>query len=325
MTGRLTGYGGDPTPDPTRNFVQQSSTDSLSFFPSQLSPISHQIDSQGGNSGGPLIMEGTNTAVGIHTHGGCSNFLGSNHGTSIYHQALNQAIAATIGCAGLFLADGVSFQVTCSPTVYSAAPVAGRWNVAAVSGGSDWDIFREGTGSTLGGSACDFLISNGNLGTVPSISGEIRRFSGSSTARAQFASAQVLGLGQAFVDSWTQTRVLKVYQVAVPSGTPSLNVSVAGDATLSWQLYRPGTFGALWATRGTNMIISGQAGGPQTTVVPPVSGTYPGLFMKCSRGRLFGVARALGDRFGAPQGGRSTVCSALGRFCCPRASPAGGL
>jgi hypothetical protein len=39
---------------------------------------------KGGNSGSPVVHEETGLAIGIHTHGGCSNSGGANSGTKIY-------------------------------------------------------------------------------------------------------------------------------------------------------------------------------------------------------------------------------------------------
>ena len=38
---------------------------------------------QGGNSGSPVVHEETGEAIGVHTHGGCSETGGSNSGTRI--------------------------------------------------------------------------------------------------------------------------------------------------------------------------------------------------------------------------------------------------
>ena len=276
MTARLTGYGTDEIPDPTRNFVQQSSTDSLMFPSTLLGPINHDIDSTAGTSGGPLTQESTGIAVGINTQGGCDIILQSNHGTSIFKPALQQAITSVSGCNGTHLLDGASQLISCSPMVYSAGAVAAKWNIVAVSGTSDWDVYRENTGSVFGGSNCDFLIANGNLNQIPAISGELQRASGSGSAYAEHVSAQVLALGTTLVNTWTSTRVIRAFQFTVPAGVASLNLSVGGDQTLAWHLYRPDNgVGAQWQPRGTNLIASGMVGGSQATgIVPPTPGVY---------------------------------------------------
>lgn len=52
----------------------------------------YTADTQGGNSGSPVIDEATGEAVGIHTHGGCSSSGGNNNGTSFFNTALWNAI-----------------------------------------------------------------------------------------------------------------------------------------------------------------------------------------------------------------------------------------
>ena len=48
--------------------------------------IKHQVDTRGGNSGGPILIPNTDplSAIGIHTHGGCVTD-GANHGTNAEH------------------------------------------------------------------------------------------------------------------------------------------------------------------------------------------------------------------------------------------------
>ena len=54
--------------------------------------IRYTADTQGGNSGGPIIVPGGTVAVGIHTNGGCTATAGSNAGTSFRNAALWRAI-----------------------------------------------------------------------------------------------------------------------------------------------------------------------------------------------------------------------------------------
>ena len=51
--------------------------------------LRYTADTEGGNSGSPVIVEGGgNVAVGIHTNGGCTATGGSNAGTSFRNQGL---------------------------------------------------------------------------------------------------------------------------------------------------------------------------------------------------------------------------------------------
>src|SRR5690606_34407721 len=62
--------------------------------------LAYVSDTTGGNSGSPVILHGTDQAVGIHTHGGCSSSGGSNKGTSSLFSPLQQALGDPRGiCA----------------------------------------------------------------------------------------------------------------------------------------------------------------------------------------------------------------------------------
>lgn len=52
--------------------------------------LRYNADTEGGNSGSPVIDEATGAAIGIHTHGGCER--GGNQGTSFFNSELVNAI-----------------------------------------------------------------------------------------------------------------------------------------------------------------------------------------------------------------------------------------
>jgi hypothetical protein len=93
---RITGYGTDSTPL-TRNQTQQTHVGPYAgVFGTE---VSYTTDTEGGNSGSPIIFEGTDEAVGIHTHGGCIS-LGVNFGTSFGHAGLQNFLNNPTGvCA----------------------------------------------------------------------------------------------------------------------------------------------------------------------------------------------------------------------------------
>ena len=92
---RITGFGADFN-DPTRNFAQQTHVGPNAG--SSGTTMRYQTDTEGGNSGSPVIDEATGQAVGVHTHGGCSS--GNNSGTSTFHtnfwNALNPRVSVTL-------------------------------------------------------------------------------------------------------------------------------------------------------------------------------------------------------------------------------------
>lgn len=86
---RITGYGVDHGSD---NQTQQTHSGALvsDIISSRTSAtLEYRADSRGGNSEGPVIVEGNNnTAIGIHSHAGCNVSGGENHGTSFKHAEL---------------------------------------------------------------------------------------------------------------------------------------------------------------------------------------------------------------------------------------------
>ncbi len=76
---RVTGHGADSSPR-TYNFVQQTH-----FGPQKVrgsTYLGYQVDTMGGNSGSPVMVNSTQRAVAVHTHGGCTTSSSSyNRGT----------------------------------------------------------------------------------------------------------------------------------------------------------------------------------------------------------------------------------------------------
>jgi V8-like Glu-specific endopeptidase len=90
---RVTGFGVDYDDD-TRNQTQQ--THAGPNVGSSGTTMRYQTDTEGGNSGSPVIDDATGNAVGVHTHGGCSTSgSGNNSGTATtntaFWNAMNQA------------------------------------------------------------------------------------------------------------------------------------------------------------------------------------------------------------------------------------------
>ena len=90
-TFRITGYGTD---DGTANQTEQTSTGPNAG--SSGTTLRYQVDTEGGNSGSPVIDEATGNAVGVHTNAGCTTGGGSNSGTSNF----NTGLWAQIGGSG---------------------------------------------------------------------------------------------------------------------------------------------------------------------------------------------------------------------------------
>jgi hypothetical protein len=99
---RITGYGVDgPAPDfgaggarNAQNQTQQTHVGTLSQNTGGATSgvLRYDTDTQGGNSGSPVIVDGGNIAIGIHTNGGCTPTGGTNAGTSFRNAALWAAV-----------------------------------------------------------------------------------------------------------------------------------------------------------------------------------------------------------------------------------------
>lgn len=96
---RITGNGSTTSPvSPTWYLVQKTHVGP--YFSFGGTTVRYTTDTTGGNSGSPVIVDGTNQAIGIHTHGGCSSTGGSNQGTGSNHAGLRAALANPLGvCA----------------------------------------------------------------------------------------------------------------------------------------------------------------------------------------------------------------------------------
>ena len=88
---RITGCGGD---DGNRNFVQQTSNGPYVEEESSGANIWHRyrVDTTGGTSGSPILLNNLGVAMGIHTNGGCTDTGGANSGTSFEVNALENAL-----------------------------------------------------------------------------------------------------------------------------------------------------------------------------------------------------------------------------------------
>lgn len=94
---RITGYG--TTSSPVSNTWNQVQKTHLGPMRNKSgTSIGYHTDTTGGNSGSCVLYENQNTAVGIHTHGGCSTSNTSyNNGTQITYGPLQTALNAPKG------------------------------------------------------------------------------------------------------------------------------------------------------------------------------------------------------------------------------------
>ncbi len=114
---RITGFGADGG---TANFTNQTHVGPyLGETFTNASDIFHeyQVDTEGGNSGSPVIWTDENLAIGIHTNAGCSATNG-NSGTSFENDALENALRNFIHTNARFVDVGHPLRVSESGTAY---------------------------------------------------------------------------------------------------------------------------------------------------------------------------------------------------------------
>jgi Ca2+-binding RTX toxin-like protein len=192
---RVTGYGVD---DNTQNQTQQTHVGTLlqNTGGATSGVLQYDTDTQGGNSGSPVIVEGGNIAIGIHTHGGCTSTGGANNGTSFRNAALwtavntaTQTYTLTVTKAGLGSGTitssltGINCGTTCSASyatstsvTLTATPMAGSvfsgWSGAGCTGIGSCTVIMDAAKSITATFTQTFTLTitkGGNgLGTVTS-------------------------------------------------------------------------------------------------------------------------------------------------------------
>lgn len=138
---RVTGHGMD---DGTANGTQQTHTGSNegeTVEDANWVYWQHRVDTRGGNSGSAIRLPDQLLAVGIHTHGGCTEDGGANAGTSFESNDLAAAIDDFFGTAVVHLDPGHPFALgngtpfrphATLPAAVAAVPTGG--SIRAVTG-----------------------------------------------------------------------------------------------------------------------------------------------------------------------------------------------
>ena len=93
---RVTGYGSTTSPVPATWYLVQK-THVGTFVSAPGTSLRYDPDTTGGNSGSAVYDDSTGTAIGIHTHAGCTSTGGSNQGTSLDLPAVRNALANPMG------------------------------------------------------------------------------------------------------------------------------------------------------------------------------------------------------------------------------------
>lgn len=147
---RVTGFGTDSD---STNQTNQTSTGPFNGETSSGADIqlAYAVDSEGGNSGSPVIWEDWNIAIGVHTNGGCTTSGGNNYGTSLEVDALENAINGFPGAGSTHVDAAHPFPVVESGSLMRP-----------------WNTFMEGVGAVVTGATVSVFAGNYNVpaGTV---------------------------------------------------------------------------------------------------------------------------------------------------------------
>jgi hypothetical protein len=124
-TSRVTGFGVDSlpagNPGPYNAQSQTNQTHTGGYVGETTSGadiwVQYAVDTEGGNSGSPVIWETNGLAYAIHTNGGCFGG-GNNNGTSMEVNALETAIANAGGTNARYVDAGHPLPVSADGTVF---------------------------------------------------------------------------------------------------------------------------------------------------------------------------------------------------------------
>ena len=191
---RITGYGVDYN-DNVR--TQTNQTHSGARVSASGTIVEYTVDTEGGNSGSPVIFESTGEAIGIHTNGGCSPPSQGNTGCGLNNSGVQNAMANPQGVCS----DTVLANFNGSPT-NGIAPLAVNFNDTSIGDPTTW-FWNFGDGYTSSTQNPSHVYSNAGTYSV------------SLTASKPGSS-----------DSLTRSNYIEVYSVIADfTGTPTSGVA----------------------------------------------------------------------------------------------------
>jgi len=108
---RVTGFGTDVAE------ANQTNQTSVGLYATEAASgadiwLSYAVDTEGGNSGSPVIWEDQDICFGIHTNGGCGPSSGANLGTSFEVDALENAINGFLGANTMHVDNNHAMPLT---------------------------------------------------------------------------------------------------------------------------------------------------------------------------------------------------------------------
>ncbi len=165
---RITGFGVDSG---TTNQTNQTHVGPNAG--SSGTTMRYATDTQGGNSGSPVIDEATGTTVGIHTHGGCSSSGGNNNGTSFFNADLWAAIGdpdppPVVDCpAGAIDFDTLALTSYSNQNVTDSATVEDNGDILLLTGNT-W-VRSTQTFNITANTVIEFLFASSSQGEIHAI------------------------------------------------------------------------------------------------------------------------------------------------------------
>lgn len=114
--------------------TQQSTTGPMDDLEGDI--IEHDVDTMPANSGSPIFVDGSDYAFGIHTAGGCDDFLNGfdNHGTHLHHGALEAALQNFLGFNTVYV-DWADVGLPSNGSIYEPRHTVSSAVAAVVDGG----------------------------------------------------------------------------------------------------------------------------------------------------------------------------------------------
>ncbi len=192
---------------------------------------------------------------------------GSGFGTA------NLSVVCQTGA--LALANGAATTLTNSCQQFSITPTYNAFNVVGVtSPGADWDI-QMGTASAAAGSnECDFVVGSGfaGAGTITPTNGNVILYSGVSPAVLQHVTSTEMLNGQPTIVSMPAGSIVRAFHFGA-AAVSTRTIQIAGPTYLRWKLIAEGNSFA-WRSSTTNVVASGQVGGPPVTGIGVVPDAY---------------------------------------------------
>ncbi len=159
---RITGFGVDSGSD---NQTQQTHVGGNAA--SSGTTMRYTADTEGGNSGSPVIDDATGNAVGVHTHGGCTTLgTGNNSGTSTFSTAFWDALDIDGGGLQAPVVSDIADQTITEGGAFATVNLDDF-----VTDGDNTDA--EISWSTSGGSSITVSIDGSNVATITAAAGFI--------------------------------------------------------------------------------------------------------------------------------------------------------